>query len=357
MLKILRQESKSWQNKAIADGWIPESLHFTPAEKTKVKFTNGNYQFSSCLRCYDMPCVFFLEEEIIPDNLDGFPADMNLEVCSSGAIIFCFDTGIPIINNDNCIFCGVCANRCPVGAIHISPEIGAIVNDETNDAFINIAITDKSSYINSRNFFDKINIYGAALTENDELIERMLIKLSEASKRQGDRFPNTLARNLLIGTGIKASIPRKGNTHMRMDIILTDKNDKQGIAEVEFGQAAILDAPRDTLDSVSVLVSRYKWNFETIKAIIISDVLPNKRSEYWHIIEDISKITHIKISTVSIFSLMTLNWNRITITVETFSKFYTDRNNKSYLHEVLEKVLERPLNLKNTVRSEIDIAK
>ncbi|WP_244113879.1 hypothetical protein [Burkholderia cepacia] len=92
-----------------------------------------------------------------------------------------------------------------------------------------------------------------------------------------------LARNLLIGAGVGASMGRKGNNHMRMDLILSRPGVQHGVAEVEFGQEAVLDAPRDTMDALAVLASRYGWDLKSTTAIIVTDVLPNRRSEYWHI--------------------------------------------------------------------------
>ena len=150
---------------------------------------------------------------------------------------------------------------------------------------------------------------------------------------------------------------RKGNNSMRMDLIVSSKY-FQAFAEVEFGQEAVLDAPRDILDGLAVLISRYRWNKKNIHPLIISDVLPNRRSEYWHIIEDIDKVLNIKVGTITIFLLMLLNWNKKHIEPLILNNyFYFDKNNFSYKEEVIERILGRQLKIKNTSLSHIDISK
>ena len=194
---------------------------------------------------------------------------------------------------------------------------------------------------------------GTICIESDFLVENFIRKL----KKYDDKLPNLLARNLLIGAGIITSMKRKGNNSMRMDLILSS-NTFHSFAEVEFGQEAILDAPRDILDGLAVLISRYGWNQENIYPLIISDVLPNKRSEYWHIIEDIHQVLNVKVGTVTIFLLMLINWNKKQIEpLISNNYFYFDKNNSSYKEEIIENILGRPLNLENTSSSHIDISK
>ena len=141
-----------------------------------------------------------------------------------------------------------------------------------------------------------------------------------------------------------------------MDMILSSCDTEYALVEVEFGQNAALDASRDILDSLAVLTSRYKWDLRLTVPIVVSDLLPNKRSEYWHIIKDVSDAYGIRIRTLTIFALLLLIWNRLPVT---FAKdmFYADVNIKSYRTHFLDKLLGRPLNLGPTPRPEIDIAK
>lgn len=341
----------------LADGWIPVSLHFSPSQPTTVQFDNGKEVSTSCLRCPDTPCARFSDDEIVFSSLEGFPADKNSDVCAAEAISLSNGSGTPIIDSERCLLCGVCSTRCPVGAIRLVPGQGAIIDDSVNIAFVEIDELPLQKSLADRKLFENLSFEGSHLIENDAIIDEVFSKLGRTWSLVGDKFPNLLARNLLIGAGVNASLRRKGNNHMRMDLILSSPNVNQGIAEVEFGQEAVLDAPRDTLDALAVLVSRYGWKLHTTSAIIVSDVLPNRRSEYWHIIQDIANVFGVRLGSITIFGLILFNWNRLILNLAKNQPFYADRKTKSYRTEILEPVIGRALHVSNSPRSQIDIAK
>jgi hypothetical protein len=111
------------------------------------------------------------------------------------------------------------------------------------------------------------------------------------------------------------------------------------------------------MDALAVLTSRYGWDLKSTTAIVVSDVLPNRRSEYWHIVRDISNVFGIQIGTVTIFALIMLNWNRRNLEFGDDQPFYADRYTNSYRAEVLEFVIGRALHLSNSSRPQIDMAK
>lgn len=262
-----------------------------------------------------------------------------------------------MIDGELCMLCGVCAVRCPVGAIRLIPGQGAIVEDAPNAAFIETAEPNLAEQDAVRQRFEGLPAEGVLLVESDAIVDDAFLRIQRAWIRVGDRFPNMLARNLLIGAGVGASVGRKGNNHMRMDIVLSPPGVERGVAEVEFGQDAVLDAPRDTLDALAVLVSRYGWTLSTTSAIVVSDVLPNRRSEYWHMIQDIANVLGVRIGTVTVFALILFNWNRRTFDLSAGQLFYADRDTESYRAEILEIIIGRALHLGTSPRPQVDIAK
>lgn len=352
-MSILLQETDSVrQGKSIRDDINPISIHYLPNEAAQIHFDTGEIQAASCLNCFDVPCMKFKESEVSPLNFQGYPADTDLNVCATGAIFFNDLTHEPEINSESCITCGVCASRCPIGAISLS-DTTAHINLIPNPVFIPNATLSRSKNQQDLDKFQILERTGTICIESDLLVGNFIRKL----KKYDDKLPNLLARNLLIGAGIIASMKRKGNNSMRMDLILSSNN-FYSFAEVEFGQEAILDAPRDILDGLAVLISRYQWSQNNLYPLIISDVLPNKRSEYWHIIEDIHHVLNIKVGTVTIFLLMLINWNRQQIEpLISNNCFYFDKNNSSYKEEIIEPLLGRPLNLENISAPHIDITK
>lgn len=357
MSNVLRQRANSVHGKTLTDGWKPVSLRFAPGQQTSIRFSNGKEAFGSCIRCHDTPCATFSDDEVTPSNFERFPADRNSEVCAAGAITKADGGGTPTIDGERCILCGACSSRCPVGAIRLVPELGAVIEDTPNEAFVEVAKPDTKKTDADRQLFEGLPSDGSQLVESDAVVDEVFVRLQRAWTRVGDRFPNMLARNLLLGAGIGASVGRKGNNHMRMDIILSPPGVGRGVAEIEFGQEAVLDAPRDTMDALAVLVSRYGWLLKSTTAIVVSDVLPNRRSEYWHIIQDIANVFGVQIGTVTIFALMLYNWNRWTLDLSEGQIFYADRDTDSYRSEVLEIIIGRALHLGTSPRPQIDIAK
>ena len=355
MSNILHQNASTKHGKTLANIWEPVELLFTTKRETIVRFSNGKEASASCLRCPDTPCARFSDKEVEPSNFEQFPSDGNLDTCAAGAITLPDIGGAPIIDGERCILCGVCSSRCPVGAIHLIAEQGAILNDVPNEAFVEVASIDQKKNLADRQAFENLPFNGPQLMESDALLDEVFNRFQRTWTHVGDRFPNMLARNLLLGAGVGAATSRTGNNHMRMDIILSPPNVEHGVAEVEFGQASVLDAPRDTLDAIAILVSRYRWTLDSTTAIIVSDVLPNRRSEYWHIIQDIANVLGVRIGTVTIFALMLYNWNRWTLKLGKGQSFYADRETVSYRSEVLESVIGRALNLSKP-RPQVDIS-
>jgi ferredoxin len=356
MPKFLNQQESKRKGRYLAESLEPIKITYAPGTPSVILFRDGLEKESTCLRCIDTPCTFFYEDEVAPNDLKGFPADKNLNVCAINAIVIDPNSGAPSINSELCFLCGVCASRCPTGAITLSPKGTASINDRSVDGFIEGGKTNAKKESVTRELFTAAKKEGSALIESDQLVLYIFKKMIDSWGIAGDRFPNLLARNLLIGIGLNASVPRKGNNHMRMDIILSGEGIK-GIAEVEFGQDAVLDAPRDILDALAILIARHHWPVQDIRALIVSDVLPNRRSEYWHIIQDIRNVLNIKIGTVTIFTLMLANWMHIPLEFNDINEFYIDRETGSYRTKILEKFIGRALNLENSVHPQIDVVK
>ena len=236
-------------------------------------------------------------------------------------------------------------------------EPHAVVTDDVNIAFIETRENHEAVMRKVRGTFEVLCPTGHLLYESDEIVDDMQIRLDRTTRRIGDKFPNHLARNLFLTVGVGAAMRRRGDNAVRMDLILGLPGVVYGVAEVEFGGDAVLDSPRDILDDVAVLVSRRGWNVPETTALIVSDVLPNKRSEYWDIIQDIHNVLNVKVGTVTILALMLLVWNRKLLTLTPDNIFYVDKNTDSYRARVLEPMLGRALNLGTQLRPHIEVAK
>lgn len=356
MSNRLQQNSGSPTHKTLAAGWTPTHINFIAGKNTIIDFSNNRRAHASCLRCKDAPCATLSVDEMSSIVLEEFPADRNQNICAASAITV-NSNGVPEIDADRCILCGVCASRCPIGAIKLMPDIGAVVEDSPNEAFVlsaNCSSEQKKTQIRAFNFATSS---GSLLSEEMSLLDNVFRRLYAAWAREGERFPIMLSRNLLIAAGIPASATRKGSVYMRMDLVLSPPGLDRGVAEVEFGQEAVLEAPRNTLDALAVLSSRYRWELTSTTAIILTDSLPNKRSEFWHVLKDIKQVLGIKIGTVTSLSLLLCIWNRLSLEHVAKDIFYIDLDSGSYRTEVLEELIGRPLNLEDLLAPYVEIIK
>jgi len=355
---VLRQHSVPREGKVLAAKSAPTRIEFLAGTgPNRVHFADGSTAAASCLRCHDAPCHHYGVGESECSSLPNLPADRNADVCPTGAVSIAARTGAAKIDPERCIYCGVCVARCPVGAIFLLPSKGAVVEDEANAHFATTTQYSEQAMLASRNSLERVGKTGVFLRENDALIADIGRRIASVRASLTDNFPNHLARNLLRAAGISVDMRRVGNNHLRADLVLGSNGIKQGVVEVEFGVEAILDAPRDLLDDIAVFVSRHGWKKDDIVALIVGDVLPNRRSEFWHIIRDIRDVLAIEIATVTVLVLMLLVWERRSLPSQINKLAYADCDTASYREAVLEKLLGRRIALALGVSAMVEVIK
>ncbi len=339
----------------LAYGYIPNRIVTKQGMVSKIQFTNREEYPASCINCTDRPCCHYAVSEVSASSIPDFPADKVSNVCAVGAIEYNEKSGFPQIHKELCIACGVCMRRCPAGAISLLD--GYVPYIETGKAKYLVGDASEKDHNETIALFRKTKRDGSCVDTIDSKITTLFERFQGVLSKASDRTSNILARNLLLAIGADAVVGRKGNNHIRMDIIYSDRNISQGVAEVEFGQEAVLNAPRDMLDSIAVLTSRYSWSKQQVRPIIITDKLPNRRSEYWHVIHDINQVLNIKIETVSIFALYLHLWKGSAQVLEVRNGFYFDKDKDSYADQVIAKTLG--VRVPDSLRGlpEIDIAK
>jgi NAD-dependent dihydropyrimidine dehydrogenase PreA subunit len=311
----------------------------------KITFSDGKTSIGSCIRCFHPFCVEYSPKELELSVFQDFPADKNSDVCPTSAISWTHETLSPVINKEACILCGLCVSRCPTRAIYLDND-GAYVNDEPNAHFIlqNTPSDSETTAIITR-LFQKVPEKGIYLFESDILMKKVREKVEGVAHTQSAQFPNHLARNLLIAVGIGAAMRRRGDTNIRMDLVLGPPGVKYGTGEVELG-AEVLGAPRNILDNVAILVARYELSKDNIIPFVVSLDLPNLRSEYWQFIKDVKNVLDVKINSITIGALIVLTWSRAKILIRTGEEFYIDIDSPS-LRPKIEKILGRTLNIKD----------
>ena len=332
--------------KAVPNNISPIQINWGTGNKPAIiSFSDGKTDIGSCIRCSNPKCIEYSQDELRLAIFQDFPADQNNNVCPTYAITWLHESDTPTINENECIKCALCINRCPVRAIYLGPN-SACINDQPNGHFMEREeiSNNKNTEFTSR-LFNGIAENGVYQIENDVLFDAFYKKFIEIAQDQSAQFPNHLARNLLIASGVGAAMRRRGDTNIRMDLVLGPPGVKQGTGEVEFGNE-VLDAPRNILDNIAVLVARYELSKDMIVPVIVSLSLPNSRSEYFRFIQDVKKVLNIKINSITIGGLILLIWNRAKVKFVNGDELYIDDTTSS-LRPKLETILGRPINLVN----------
>ena len=346
--RILKQRKTFKKLKALAAGVHPVSIEWNQGEKQSIiKFSDGGRASGSCIHCINPPCLEYTEDELGLEIFKEFPSDRTPEVCPTKAISWPQESDSPTIDNETCISCGICVSRCPVAAIYLDPdESTAILNDLPNEYFLlQSQETSAAAQEDLLERFSQIPENGIFVLENDNILQRFFDKFKSVTtnQKQSAQFPNHLVRNLMLDIGINASMRRRGDVYLRMDIVFEQDAEKSGTCEVELG-SEVLDAPRNLLDNIAVLVSRYKISKNDIMPLFVTLSLPNRRSEYWRVIKDIKQVLGLQINSLTIGMLVLLVWNRIKLSLDSQEMLYADTDLYT-LRDKFEHILGRELNI------------
>ena len=272
----------------------------------------------TCLGCHDAPCMMLgTADTALPEALNDFPGDPNKSVCPAIAISWAYDIKAVSIS-DACIGCGLCAARCPYGAISLTAAGLAIV--ETSDPD-NLTI-DSS---------EKADAEHANPQRTGQLGKlRTLRNISQSIITLNDLASSQFVRNLMIGCGISCRIRRRGDTNVRMDGVLGLSNGRLGVLEIELSAAA-LESPRALLEDVAVLHGRYGIAVTQIDPVSVILGLPNARSEYFQVIADIEKVLGIRCRTLTVGCLLAVLWRFLKIDGFPGELFMTSPGNTDFL--------------------------
>lgn len=175
------------------------------------------------------------------------------------------------------------------------------------------------------------------LVDNDfELSQKMglLISSYKRLKLDPDGF-NYLIKALCDKLGLEAHFHRKGDVNERYDVLIDDtSNNYKIVSEVVIPSIAMLDAPRNLLDDIAVLVNRRGVKIDSLIPLVICWDFPNNRTDYWNVVNDIKDVLGIEIKTCSILSLAVLAWTENGFDAR--SDYYYLNPTKNALDNVLE---------------------
>jgi Fe-S-cluster-containing hydrogenase component 2 len=268
-------------------------------QRPTVQLRDGKHGAGSCLGCYNSPCMRLnSSEQVMPKELDSYPGNPDLNVCPTDAILWNENLISPLVVVDKCIGCGLCAARCPYGAISLMYSGCAVVHDDDPDSLTTAAIETKP------------HIPQIATAHRGALgrIETpSLRRFPESVLRLPDGAKSLLVRNLLIQVGFSCRIRRQGDTNMRIDAAGSLDDGRIAVIEIELSNC-VLESPRALLEDLAVLHGRYKIDIARVDPVSVILSLPNVRSEYYQVIDDIHKILGVRCRTITIGALLSLVW-------------------------------------------------
>ena len=303
---------------------------------------NEEWVMAGCLRCTDPRCMKFIDAEISCRHFPDFSYERDLNVCPVGAIKWNFDKELPEINNHSCIGCGLCAARCPIGAIYKSENQMKIAEPSSDYSDIPINHVNLEAHKLFIRELDKIHWNHQFQKETDGIMERIYQEISQFDGRS--MVPNILVRNLIIALNHECAISRSGDVYTRMDAVYSSNltPECKGVVEIEFGRDT-LEASRGILDDIAVMHSRNNLDKNDNAALVVCLSFPNKRQGYFQVIKDINRVLGLKIQTISLGALLLLVWNGAQVNFLS-REFYVDFDNLS-IRGITEFRLNRHVNL------------
>ena len=242
-----------------------------------------------CLRCPDEPCVRFDPAESGGGNA--------INVCPVGAIQHARSETGPVIAPE-CVNCGLCVLRCPVGALHIGPvgEVGVAPPDPA----ATIPVVDDAEFFASR---DEI---AGHTTWADATWREVATRLANAAAglRQDAFYP--LVAHLFTAAGHPAWSPAHGDTSNRIDLILIDDVDSLP-AEVKSRTESTtinVKSVQQALENRVVLDERTFFAANpTSSTLVVGFDYPAERSDVGELIDDIATSFDVKVGLISLADL------------------------------------------------------
>lgn len=243
------------------------SIEISPEKQSTLLLNNGESLTTTCLHCPDQPCIKYSIEETRNDVLNKFRIDSSTQTCAIDAIHWDYESSIPVIDNERCVLCGVCASRCPAQAIYLTSE-GARVSasESTTSVFSSEEYPDILSHTNTRSLLNVVSITGQRLLETEMLCLSILKRIREYKGKVTGLLPNILARNILRSFKIAAVSYGQGVQYNTVDV-LSFSEEFFGVIEVELSPA-IIDTPRNLAAYIAILSARYNLKQENIHPLL-----------------------------------------------------------------------------------------
>lgn len=282
---------------------IPKTSYRSLESNSYWEYSNGETEDSGCINCIDLPCRIYTEKEL-DCGFNEMPSSSSKYVCASEAIQISKEHQTPYIDEEKCISCGLCAMRCKYSAIFYESNSFKIRKSESPNISYHVNYSE-SQYIAREEGFS----YNKVKHVTDKLNPIMIQSFHDKTNlyfKKNNGAENEIARNLLLSLGLITKSRAIGNNDIRTD--LYGKNDIFCLlCEVDTTSLDQLDLTRAILDDIAIFSSRYGVEKSMIVPVIIIDRFPNKRSDFYEVLNDIENITKIKVSVLTLHFIFVLS--------------------------------------------------
>lgn len=283
----------------------------TLGQAAALVFPDGERVASGCLGCKKALCSELTAEELKLQRLDELSSSSVQTLCPTGALTFIAGNSDPVINEKLCISCGLCAIRCPVGAI---------TSDETATQIVSMS-SELASYVTE---IDHENVnagkFNTSLLNIQKTIPSVplfedshIVRVTQAVKLLPEADQNLFIRAILTTLGARMIVRRTGDVYTRMDGFFELADGAIGPVEIESGNDS-LEAIRDTLEDLSVIHNRFDTSINAQTPLVVFFELPTERQGYWQVVADVENIFGIQVRTVTVGALLHLLWSQVPLT-------------------------------------------
>lgn len=244
-----------------------------------------------CLRCPDEPCLRFSVDESGGGNA--------ISVCPTDAIHGARSATGPSVSNE-CVGCGLCAIRCPVGALHLT---GTTVTVVAPDEVAGRPATSADDFARGRQEIT------ADIDWNEGEWTRVVASLAGAAAQLGQDAFYPLVANLFTAAGHPTWRPARGDTSNRIDLILADEADALPVEVKSGSETPIINVKsvQQALENRIVLDQRAFFPADpTSSSLVVGLAYPPPRSDIAELVADIASAFEVTIGLISLSDLYEL---------------------------------------------------
>jgi Fe-S-cluster-containing hydrogenase component 2 len=243
----------------------------------------GGRTTDGCLSCRPAPCITFVEHSPPED------------VCPVAAIEMAPIEGHPAFA-DSCLGCGLCAIRCPVGAIEWSGS--AVAGRGVIKPGADVLAGPMST-------IDLEQLALGTQWHRDD-IDALADRLASATAALGQDAFYPLTEKLFRAAGFDARLGRPGDTANRIDLTLVSDNDAVPV-EIKSpteSRAVNMKSIQQALENKVILMARQPFESRRESAsLVVALDLPAARSAVTELVDDIWTAYRIRIGLLALSDL------------------------------------------------------